>query len=206
MGCVWGRSNLPPKSTTVLSKPKFGPPTPLPPPIKNSWILPRIIISRDETIVSQAVLYVPTKFKQIYDLTNAEQLLRLVNYLHQRWNIIWEINFSLFANSKGTQHNTIKFHSSVPQKSMRNAEGHGNYTCEYNFWSFACRMTCKHILLPFVVNTSNYFILHPIIQGHFRSLTPLPGLLRPIEPIIFYHLPLYALIFQDKRFFHNYHA
>ena len=81
MGCVWGRSNLPPKSTTVLSKPKFGPP---PPPIKNSWILPRNIISRDETIVSQAVLYVPTKSKQIYDLTNAEQLLRLVNYLHQR--------------------------------------------------------------------------------------------------------------------------
>ena len=85
MGFVWGISNLPPKITTVLSKPKFGPPPPPPPPrIKNSWILPRIIISRDETIVSQAVLYVPTKFKQIYDLTNEEQLLRLVNYLHQR--------------------------------------------------------------------------------------------------------------------------
>ena len=159
-------------------------PPPTPPPIKNSWIRPRIIISGDETIVSQAVLYVPTKFKQIYDLTNAEQLLRLVNYLHQRWNIIWEIKFILFGNSQGTQHNAIKFHSSVREKSMWNAQGHGNYTCAYNFWSFACRMTCKHFLIPFVVNTSNYFILHPWIQGHFRdllsnsrtrSLSPLPG-------------------------------
>ena len=90
---------------------------------------------------------------------------------------------------------------------MQNAQGHGNYTCAYNFWSFACRMTCKHFLLPFVVNTSNYFILHPWIQGHFRdllrnsrtrSLTPLPGLLRLIEPI--YHLPLYTLIFPWQTF------
>ena len=35
---VWGKSNLPQKSSTVLSEPKFGPPPT--PPMKNSWISP----------------------------------------------------------------------------------------------------------------------------------------------------------------------
>lgn len=91
---------------------------------------------------------------------------------------------------------------------MQNEQGHGNYTCAYNFWSFACRMTCKHFLIPFVVNTSNYFILHRWIQGHFRdllsntrtkSLTPLPGLKDWSNPLI-YHLPLYALTFPRQTF------
>ena len=149
---------------------------------------------------------VPTRFKQIYDITNAEQLLRLVNSLHQRWHNMRNKIYP-FCQIVKAQHNAIKFHSSVRQKSMRNAQGHGNYTCAQNFWSFSCRMTCKHFLLPFVVNISNYFILHPWIQEHFRdllsnsrtrSLSPLPGLLRLIEPI--YHLPLYTLIFPRQTF------
>ena len=39
-----------------------------------------------------------------YDITNAEQLLRLVNSLHQRWHIIWWIKFTLFA--KFSMHTT----------------------------------------------------------------------------------------------------
>ena len=86
---------------------------------------------------------------------------------------------------------------------MQNAQGHGNYTCAYNFWSFACTMTCKHFLLPFGVNNSNYFIYlfyfrDLLSNSRTRSLSPLPGLLRLIEHI--YHLPLYALIFPRQTF------
>ena len=86
---------------------------------------------------------------------------------------------------------------------MQNAQGHGNYTCAYNLWSFACRMTCKHFLLPFGVNNSNYFIYlfyfrDLLSNSRTRSLSPLPGLLRLIEHI--YHLPLYALIFPRQTF------
>ena len=84
---------------------------------------------------------------------------------------------------------------------------HAKCTRAWNFWSFSCRMTCKHFLLPFVVNISNYFILHPWIQEHFRdllsnsrtrSLTPLPGLLRLIEPVC--PLLLYTHIFPRQTF------
>ena len=36
---VWGRSNLPQKSPTVLSEPEFGTP-----PVKNSWICPCFVL------------------------------------------------------------------------------------------------------------------------------------------------------------------
>ena len=51
---VWGRSNLPQNVQQSFLNQSSDPHPP--PPIKNSWIRLWIIISRDKTIVSQAVL------------------------------------------------------------------------------------------------------------------------------------------------------
>ena len=45
---VWGKSNLPQKSSTVPSEPKFGPPSA---PMKNSWISP----CKDVTLSSEPI-------------------------------------------------------------------------------------------------------------------------------------------------------
>ena len=72
---VWGRSNLPQKSPTVLSEPKFGPPL-----IKTSWIrtCPGYLSDKMESIQKRALKIISScadSYSDAVELARAENIV-----------------------------------------------------------------------------------------------------------------------------------